>query len=68
MLLNHVNTDVVFFPLVDSNTFNYFLVDSIKDPVSKINITAEREAFIILKDHKPNFKNNPTCRLINLAK
>ena len=34
----------------------------------RINITDEREAFITLKDHKPNFKNNPTCRLINPAK
>ena len=34
----------------------------------RINITAEREAFITLKDHKPNFKNNPTFRLINPAK
>ena len=31
----------------------------------RINITAKREAFITLKDHKPNFANNPTCRLIN---
>ena len=30
--------------------------------------TAKREAFITLKDHKPNFANNPTCRLINPAK
>ena len=29
---------------------------------------AEREAFITLKDHKENFQNNPTCRLINPAK
>lgn len=34
----------------------------------RINITAKREAFITLKDHKPNFANNPTCRLINPAK
>ena len=34
----------------------------------RINLTPEREAFITLKDHKPNFKNNPTCRLINPAK
>ena len=33
----------------------------------RINSTAEREAFITLKDHKPNFQNNPTCRLINPA-
>ena len=34
----------------------------------RINTTAKREAFITLKDHKPNFANNPTCRLINPAK
>ena len=27
-----------------------------------------REAFITLEDHKPNFPNNPKCRLINPAK
>ena len=27
-----------------------------------------RKAFITLKDHKPNFVNNPKCRLINPAK
>ena len=34
----------------------------------RINTTAEREAFITLKDRKPNFQNNPTCRLINPRK
>ena len=34
----------------------------------RVNTTAKREAFITLKDHKPNFANNPTCRLINPAK
>ena len=34
----------------------------------RVNTTAKREAFITLKDHKPNFVNNPTCRLINPAK
>ena len=29
---------------------------------------AERQAFISLKDHKENFANNPTYRLINQAK
>ena len=27
-----------------------------------------RKAFITLKNHKPNFGNNPKCRLINPAK
>ena len=30
--------------------------------------SASREAFITLKDHKPDFINNPTCRLINPTK
>ena len=33
----------------------------------RINTTAKREAFITLKVHKPNFGNNPTCRLTNPA-
>ena len=37
----------------------------IEDRVDK---TARREAFVTLKDHKPNFENKPTCRLINPAK
>ena len=35
------------------------------DLADRINTTAERESFITLKDHKENFKNKPTCRLIN---
>ena len=31
-------------------------------------ITAKREAFLTLKDHKPNFNNKPSCRLINPCK
>ena len=33
-----------------------------------MEIYAEREAFITLKDHKENFRSEPTCRLINPAK
>ena len=29
---------------------------------------AMKEAFITLKDHKENFENKPTCRLINPSK
>ncbi|PIK41052.1 hypothetical protein BSL78_22094 [Apostichopus japonicus] len=38
---------------------------NIKDRISK---TAERPAFITLKDHKENFASNPKCRLINPTK
>ena len=34
----------------------------------RMEIYAEREAFITLKDHKENFQSKPTCRLINPAK
>lgn len=34
----------------------------------RIDMTAKKEAFVTLKDHKPNFENKPTCRLINPAK
>ena len=36
--------------------------------VDRVDKGAKREAFITLKDHKPNFMNKPTCRLINPAK
>ena len=35
------------------------------DISDRIDIPASREAFITLKDHKPNFVNNLPCRLIN---
>ena len=34
----------------------------------KIEQFNQREAFVTLKDHKVNFKNDPKCRLINPAK
>ena len=34
----------------------------------RVDKTASKEAFITLKDHKPNFANKPTCRLINPTK
>ena len=34
----------------------------------RINVTSDREAYITLKDHKDNFTNKPTCRLINPRK
>ena len=34
----------------------------------RIDCIAEKSAFITLKDHKENFRNNPTCRLINPTK
>jgi len=34
----------------------------------KKHLPAKKEAFITLKDHKPNFQDHPTCRLINPSK
>ena len=35
---------------------------------NKIDALAKNQSFVTLKDHKPNFSNNPTCRLINPSK
>jgi len=34
----------------------------------RVDTTADKDAFVTLKDHKPNFANKPTCRLINPTK
>ena len=34
----------------------------------RMEVMADRKSFITLKDHKPDFANKPTCRLINPAK
>ena len=34
----------------------------------RVDTTANKDAFITLKDHKPNFANKPTCRLIKPTK
>ncbi len=38
------------------------------DLADRIDATARKDAYVTLKDHKPNFRNNPACRLINPAK
>ena len=34
----------------------------------RIDILDSKPAYISLKDHKENFRNHPTCRLINQCK
>ena len=34
----------------------------------RIEVSANRDSFITMKDHKPDFMNNPTSRLINPSK
>ena len=36
--------------------------------INRMSINAENSSFITMKDHKENFENNPTTRLINPAK
>ena len=57
----------------DRATFNNIIKAEIHiakklDLADRINITSEIESFITLKDHEENFKNKPTCRLINPCK
>jgi hypothetical protein len=35
---------------------------------NRVDSLATKDSFITLKDHRPNFSNNPTCRLINPSK
>ena len=34
----------------------------------RLYCTVKRESYITLKDHKPNFMNNPKCRVLNPCK
>ena len=34
----------------------------------RLYCTSKRDSFITIKDHKPNYMNNPKCRLINPCK
>ena len=38
------------------------------DIAERVEVYAEKEAFITLKDHKEDFRARPSCRLINPAK
>ena len=39
-----------------------------RDILNRMLKNGKNECFITLKDHKPNFKNNPKVRLINRVK
>jgi hypothetical protein len=43
------------------------IVDNL-ELTDRMEVFAERDAFITLKDHKDNFSSKPSCRLINPAK
>ena len=64
------------FYILKPSTYNDPLEQkpSIQETKTKLGIddradtTANRDAFITLKDHEPNFANIPTCQLINPTK
>ena len=39
-----------------------------KEVIKRMFVNGKQNCFITLKDHKPNFKNNPTVRFLNPAK
>ena len=43
------------------------IVDNL-DLSERVFATQKRQCFVTLKDHKPNFQNNPSCRLLNPCK
>ena len=50
--LRQISLNSIFRPVIDD----------------RVESMAMKEAFITLKDHKENFENKPTCRLINPSK
>ena len=44
-----------------------YITDKLKIS-DRVEITAKKEAYITLKDHKQHFYDNPKCRLINPKK
>ena len=70
LLMNSITST---YGKADGNTINIINNEAriiatdlnIQDRVERM---AEQQAFITLKDHKDNFENKPTCRLINPAK
>ena len=53
-----------------SNTINLADQKIAQSPAlnGRIETSGSRDAFITLKDHKPDFTSNPSCRLINPSK
>ena len=70
--LTHSNVTKSYKLAPDSHTDKITNIDkniaTSLDLDSRIERLAEKTAFITLKDHKPNFQNKPTCRLINPTK
>ena len=70
MLINNVTKD---YRVIDTKTVDDIngeakrIADELKI-ADRIESHSETPAFITLKDHKPNFYNDPKCRLINPAK
>ena len=62
---NYKKSSDVKFEQVTSDDVNLTKLLEIDDRVYK---TTKRQAFVTLKDHKPNFRNNPKCRLLNPTK
>ena len=58
-------TDVNTINIINNEARDIATNLKIQDRVERM---AEQQAFITLKDHKENFQNKPTCRLITPAK
>jgi hypothetical protein len=70
LLKQNITKDYKKAPKTSENTITLEdkYIASTLDISDRIDTTAKSQAFITLKDHKPNFQNKPTCRLINPCK
>ena len=62
------NTAFLLLFLPDTITLKDKIITEKLELADCIEASAPRDSFITLKDHKPDFINNPTCRLINPCK
>ena len=62
------NTAFLLLFLPDMITLKDKIITEKLELADCIEASAPRDSFITLKDHKPDFINNPTCRLINPCK
>ena len=70
LILNNVTKDYIQIPeeKVDKINREAALLASELELADRIEKHSEAYAYVTIKDHKPNFKTDPKCRLINPAK
>ena len=54
--------------LIDQTNIEDANITNKLDIADRVFQTTQRQSFITIKDHKPNYENNTKCRLLNPTK